>query len=60
MSTGVVPGKAVAAAPVGSLGGGLDLLPWPKVDFAKFGEIESSRCRASRRSPARTSPATGR
>ncbi|WP_298603731.1 dihydrolipoyllysine-residue acetyltransferase [uncultured Zoogloea sp.] len=40
MSTGVVPGKAVAAAPVGSLGGGLDLLPWPKVDFAKFGEIE--------------------
>ena len=45
MSTGVVPGKAVAAAPAGaSLGGaqlgGLDLLPWPKVDFAKFGEIE--------------------
>jgi pyruvate dehydrogenase E2 component (dihydrolipoamide acetyltransferase) len=39
MSTGVVPGKAVAAA-VGSLGGGLDLLPWPKVDFAKFGEID--------------------
>ena len=22
-----------------SLGGGLDLLPWPKVDFTKFGEI---------------------
>ena len=22
-------------------GGGLDLLPWPKVDFAKFGEVES-------------------
>ena len=22
-------------------GGGLDLLPWPKVDFSKFGEIES-------------------
>jgi pyruvate dehydrogenase E2 component (dihydrolipoamide acetyltransferase) len=40
MSTGVVPGKTVAAAAVGSLGGGLDLLPWPKVDFAKFGEIE--------------------
>ncbi|MBS0347361.1 MAG: dihydrolipoyllysine-residue acetyltransferase [Proteobacteria bacterium] len=40
MSTGVVPGKAVAAAAVGSLGGGLDLLPWPKVDFAKFGEVE--------------------
>ena len=27
-----------AAAPVG--GAGLDLLPWPKVDFAKFGPIE--------------------
>ncbi len=33
---------APAAAAVGaSLGGGLDLLPWPKVDFAKFGEIET-------------------
>ena len=40
MSSGVVPGKTVAAAAVGSLGGGLDLLPWPKVDFAKFGEVE--------------------
>ena len=31
-----------AATAVGaSLGGGLDLLPWPKVDFAKFGEIET-------------------
>jgi hypothetical protein len=40
MSTGVVPGKTVAAAAAGSLGGGLDLLPWPKVDFAKFGEID--------------------
>ncbi|QAU24745.1 dihydrolipoyllysine-residue acetyltransferase [Dyella sp. M7H15-1] len=29
-----VSGGAVAA------GGGLNLLPWPKVDFAKFGEIE--------------------
>jgi pyruvate dehydrogenase E2 component (dihydrolipoamide acetyltransferase) len=28
-----------AAAPVAG-GGGLNLLPWPKVDFAKFGEIE--------------------
>ncbi len=40
MSTGVVPGKTPAAAAGASLGGGLDLLPWPKVDFAKFGEIE--------------------
>jgi pyruvate dehydrogenase E2 component (dihydrolipoamide acetyltransferase) len=23
-----------------SLGGGLDLLPWPQIDFTKFGEIE--------------------
>lgn len=31
-------GSKVSAA--GSLGGGLDLLPWPKVDFSKFGDIE--------------------
>ena len=42
---GVLTGAgAVAPAPVGSLGGaslgGLDLLPWPKIDFAKFGEID--------------------
>uniref|UniRef100_Q47IY3 Acetyltransferase component of pyruvate dehydrogenase complex n=1 Tax=Dechloromonas aromatica (strain RCB) TaxID=159087 RepID=Q47IY3_DECAR len=39
---GVMSG-AVAGPTAGggaSLGGGLDLLPWPKVDFAKFGEIE--------------------
>ncbi len=29
-----------AAAPAASLGGGLDLLPWPKVDFTKFGAVE--------------------
>jgi pyruvate dehydrogenase E2 component (dihydrolipoamide acetyltransferase) len=40
MTTGVVPGKTPAAAAGASLGGGLDLLPWPKVDFAKFGEVE--------------------
>ena len=28
-------------APAVTGGGGLDLLPWPKVDFAKFGEIDS-------------------
>ena len=33
-------GTAKPAAAGASLGGGLDLLPWPKVDFAKFGEIE--------------------
>ncbi|CAM5387318.1 dihydrolipoyllysine-residue acetyltransferase [Thauera mechernichensis] len=44
MTTGVVPGKTPAVAAGASLGGaqlgGLDLLPWPKVDFAKFGEVE--------------------
>lgn len=34
--------KAQAAkAPAGGGGAGLDLLPWPKVDFAKFGPIET-------------------
>ena len=39
---GVLTGATAApvAAAGASLGGGLDLLPWPKVDFAKFGEIE--------------------
>lgn len=38
---GVMSGATAAPATAGaSLGGGLDLLPWPKVDFAKFGEIE--------------------
>ncbi|WP_368564061.1 dihydrolipoyllysine-residue acetyltransferase [Pseudoxanthomonas sp. UTMC 1351] len=33
-------GTAGAVAPAAA-GGGLNLLPWPKVDFAKFGEIET-------------------
>ena len=38
--TGSISGP-VASASGGITGGGvLDLLPWPKVDFAKFGEIE--------------------
>jgi pyruvate dehydrogenase E2 component (dihydrolipoamide acetyltransferase) len=38
---GVMSGATAAPVVAGaSLGGGLDLLPWPKVDFAKFGEIE--------------------
>jgi pyruvate dehydrogenase E2 component (dihydrolipoamide acetyltransferase) len=32
--------KAAPTAPVNA-GGGLNLLPWPKVDFKKFGEIET-------------------
>jgi len=31
---------ASKAAPASSGGAGLDLLPWPKVDFAKFGPVE--------------------
>ncbi|WP_165088604.1 dihydrolipoyllysine-residue acetyltransferase [Neisseria yangbaofengii] len=33
-------GKGAPAAAGASLGGGLDLLPWPKVDFSKFGSVE--------------------
>ena len=31
---------AAKAAPAAGGGAGLDLLPWPKVDFAKFGPVE--------------------
>jgi len=41
---GVISGSTPSAAPAASSGGaslgGLDLLPWPKIDFAKFGAIE--------------------
>jgi pyruvate dehydrogenase E2 component (dihydrolipoamide acetyltransferase) len=37
---GVLTAPPAAAAAAPSLGGGLDLLPWPKVDFAKFGAVE--------------------
>ncbi len=37
LQTGAVGG---ASAPMAN-GGGLNLLPWPKVDFTKFGEIET-------------------
>ena len=33
-------GATAAPAAPAAAGGGLNLLPWPKVDFAKFGEIE--------------------
>ena len=40
--SGSVQTKAQAAnAPKGGTGVGLDLLPWPKVDFAKFGPVEA-------------------
>jgi len=35
---GVLTGTS-ATPPVAAAGGGLNLLPWPKVDFAKFGPI---------------------
>ncbi len=39
--SGATQTKAQAAkAPAATSGVGLDLLPWPKVDFAKFGPIE--------------------
>jgi pyruvate dehydrogenase E2 component (dihydrolipoamide acetyltransferase) len=34
-------GKAGPAAAVGGGIGGIELLPWPKVDFAKFGPVEA-------------------
>ncbi len=37
---GVMSAGPAAAAAGASLGGALDLLPWPKVDFAKFGAVE--------------------
>ena len=38
---GVLGGGATAAATTPGSGVGLDLLPWPKVDFAKFGPVEA-------------------
>ena len=40
---GIVAAEAPAAvgAAVAASAGGLDLLPWPKIDFAKFGPIET-------------------
>ena len=37
---GGTPAPAAKAAVAPTSGGGLDLLPWPKVDFAKFGPVE--------------------
>jgi pyruvate dehydrogenase E2 component (dihydrolipoamide acetyltransferase) len=40
---GALAGAAAGAAPAGAgvSGSGLNLLPWPKVDFAKFGAVET-------------------
>ncbi len=37
---GAALAKSQAAAAGGSGVGGIDLLPWPKIDFAKFGPVE--------------------
>jgi pyruvate dehydrogenase E2 component (dihydrolipoamide acetyltransferase) len=37
---GGVPAAAAGGASSAGGGNGLNLLPWPKVDFAKFGEVE--------------------
>jgi pyruvate dehydrogenase E2 component (dihydrolipoamide acetyltransferase) len=37
---GAAPAKTQAAAASGGGVGGIDLLPWPKIDFAKFGPVE--------------------
>jgi pyruvate dehydrogenase E2 component (dihydrolipoamide acetyltransferase) len=38
--TAWVKSALTTTAQTGTTGSGLDLLPWPKVDFSKFGEIE--------------------
>ncbi|MDH5824837.1 dihydrolipoyllysine-residue acetyltransferase [Luteimonas sp. RD2P54] len=37
---GALQGGGTTAAGASGAGGGLSLLPWPKVDFSKFGEVE--------------------
>jgi pyruvate dehydrogenase E2 component (dihydrolipoamide acetyltransferase) len=39
-ASAAAPAPAAKSAPAAGTGSGLDLLPWPKVDFAKFGPIE--------------------
>jgi pyruvate dehydrogenase E2 component (dihydrolipoamide acetyltransferase) len=34
-------GQSIAPRAAGASGGGLNLLPWPQIDFSKFGEIET-------------------
>lgn len=37
---GIIAGASTAAAPVVNTGGGMNLLPWPALDFSKFGATE--------------------
>jgi pyruvate dehydrogenase E2 component (dihydrolipoamide acetyltransferase) len=38
---GVRAANAAASAPATGASAGIDLLPWPKIDFTKFGQIEA-------------------
>jgi pyruvate dehydrogenase E2 component (dihydrolipoamide acetyltransferase) len=50
---GILAGRPASAAVAAGLGSGLDLLPWPDVDFAKFGPIElKARARIKKLSAA--------
>jgi pyruvate dehydrogenase E2 component (dihydrolipoamide acetyltransferase) len=52
------PATGASAAAGGGVGG-IDLLPWPKVDFAKFGAIESKPLSRIKKISAPTCTATG-
>jgi len=41
VKSAIAGGGGQAAPAVGTGGGGLNLLPWPQVDFAKFGPVEA-------------------
>jgi len=51
--------KAALSQPRGGIGGGLQVLDMPVVDFAKFGAIEMKPLSRIKKSPARTCTATG-
>ncbi len=47
--------KRAESAPAAAAGGGIPgMLPWPKVDFSKFGEVEEVELGVSRKSLAPT------
>jgi pyruvate dehydrogenase E2 component (dihydrolipoamide acetyltransferase) len=54
-----VPAAGGAAGGSISGGGSLNLLPWPTVDFAKFGPVEARPLSRIKKISARTLRATG-
>ena len=36
----VISGSTTSSSPIAATGSGLTLLPWPKIDFSKFGPVE--------------------